>query len=80
MSNSNHNPKSCQGQMVNGTSAVSIVKFMVDPWMLKMTNVAKELYRIEDWASNAAVLRLASPKMYQKCLTSILTMLGTVQS
>ena len=36
---------------------------MVDPWILKIANVAKELYGIEDWASNAAVLRLASSKI-----------------
>ena len=60
MPNSNHNSKNCQGQMVSGTSASSIIKFGVDPWMLKMVNVAKELYCVEDWASGAAVLRLAS--------------------
>ena len=45
--------------MVSGTSSASIGNFVVDTWMLKMENVAKELYSIEDWAINAAVLRLA---------------------
>ena len=45
--------------MVSGTSAASIGNFVVDPWILKMANVAKELYRIEYWAINDAMLRLA---------------------
>ena len=36
--------------------------------MLKMVNVAKELYGIEDWDSNIAVLRLASSKTVSKML------------
>ena len=54
--------------MVSGTSAASTGNVVVDPWMLKMANVAKEIYRIEDWASNAAVLRLASSKNVSKLL------------
>ena len=57
---SNHNSRNCRGQIVSGTSAESIGNFVVDPWMLKMVNVEKEIYRIEDWASDAAVMRLAS--------------------
>ena len=45
--------------MVSGTSSASNKIFLVDPWMLKMVNVAKELYHIEDWDIDAAVLRLA---------------------
>ena len=54
--------------MVSGTSATSIGNFSVDPWMLKMKNIAKEHYRIEDWASDSAVLRLASSKTVSKLL------------
>ena len=54
--------------MVSGTSAASIVNVVVDPWMLKMVKVAKELYCVEDWASNAAVLRLSSSKTVSKLL------------
>ena len=48
MPDSNNNSKNFQGQMVSGTSAASIGNFVVDPWMLKMVNVAKELYLIQD--------------------------------
>ena len=48
MPNSNHNLKNCWGQMVCGTSAALIGNFVVDPWILKMENVAKYIYRIED--------------------------------
>ena len=65
---STHNLKKCQGQMVSGTSAASIVNFVVGPCMLKMANVAKELYRIEDWSIGAAVLRLESSKIVSKML------------
>ena len=54
--------------MVSGTSAASIGNFVVDPWMLKIANVAKELYHIEDWDSNATVLRLESSKTVSKLL------------
>ena len=42
--------------------------FLVNPWIFKMANVAKELYCIEDWASDAAVLPLASSKTVSKML------------
>ena len=45
--------------MVSGTSAASIGIFVVDPWMFKMANTAKEL---------AAVLRLASSQTVSKLL------------
>ena len=48
MTESNQNSKNCQGQLVSGTSAASIGNFVVDPWILKMENVAKYIYRIED--------------------------------
>ena len=60
MADSNQNPKKCRDQMVSGTSAASIVNLVVDSWILKMANVAKEIYCIEDSDSNTAVLRLAS--------------------
>ena len=47
--------------MVIGTSDASIGHFVVDPWMLKMENVAKEIYCVEDWACDAVVLCLHSP-------------------
>ena len=54
--------------MVSGTSAASIGNFVVDPWMLKMENVTKKLYCIEDWSIAAAVLQLASSKTVSKLL------------
>ena len=41
MPDSNHNSKNFRGQMVSGTSAASI-----GIWMLKMANVAREIYCI----------------------------------
>ena len=66
MPDSNHNSKNYRGQMVSGTSAASIGNFVVDPWMLKMVNVAKKLYLVEDWASDAVLLRLSSSKNVSK--------------
>ena len=54
--------------MVSGTPAESIGNFVVDPWMLKMVNFAKELYCIEYWASNDDVLLLESSKTVSKLL------------
>ena len=68
MPDSNHNLKNLRGQIVSGTSAAPIGNFVFDPWMLKMVNVAKELYGIEDWDSNITVLCLASSKTVSKML------------
>ena len=68
MPDSNHNLKNYQGRMVSGTSAASIVNFVVDPWMLKMTDVANELYHIEYWAGDYSVLCLATSKTVLKML------------
>ena len=54
--------------MVSGTSAAPIRIFVVDLWMLKMVNVAKELYCIEGWNSDDDVLQLASSKTVSKLL------------
>ena len=54
--------------MVSGISASPIGMFLADPWMLKMENVAKDLYQIEPWDSYSDVLRLASSKTVSKRL------------
>ena len=61
LTNTDHNVKNCRGHMVSVTPSSSIVYFMIDTWMLKMANVAKYIYCIEGWASDAVVLRLTSP-------------------
>eukprot|EP00957_Ditylum_brightwellii_P150310 11446776-Ditylum_brightwellii.AAC.1 len=58
----NHTAKNCRDQMVSCMSVSSIGYFIVDPWVLKMMGVSKELYCTEDWESDAVVLHLASPK------------------
>ena len=63
MPDSNHDSKNCRGQMVSGTSAASI-----GIWMLKMANVAREIYCIGYWESNAPVLCLSSSKILSKLL------------
>ena len=63
------NQKNCRVQMVSGKSAASVRKFVVDPWMLKMANVEKDLYHVEHWDNDTAVFRLALSKDVSKLLS-----------
>ena len=56
----NHNIKNSRYQLVGGSSPASIGSHVFDPTLLKKTGVAQQLWRIEDFASHAVVLRLAS--------------------
>jgi hypothetical protein len=50
-----HNNKNARGQMVTGSSPSSLGKCVIDPWHLKEAGVARELYAIQDWASDVVV-------------------------
>ena len=76
----NHNGKNGRGQIVSGTSPSSIGWFVADPWMLKKAGVAKELYRIVDWASDGLVLKLCSPKTISKLMTCHITDVGNLST
>lgn len=52
-----HNSKA-RGQAVTGSSPSSFDSYMLDPWLLKQAGVARELYAVQDWASDTVVLRL----------------------
>ena len=68
LTDTNHNIKNGRGQVVSGSSAHSIGHYVIDAWQLKMAGVTKSLYRIEDWASDAIVLKLCSPQTILKLL------------
>ena len=57
----NHNVKNRRYQLVGGYCAAVIGLYCFGPWLLNMDGVAKQLIRVEDFVSNAVVLRLASP-------------------
>jgi hypothetical protein len=62
----NHNVKNCRYQMIGGSCAAVLGMFCFDPWSLKIAGVAQELIRIDDFASDAVVLRLASANTITK--------------
>ncbi|KAL7427142.1 hypothetical protein ACHAXM_000726 [Skeletonema potamos] len=62
----NHNAKNNRYQILGGSSAASIGNYVFDPNLLVQAGVATELYRINDYASDAIVLRLASHPTLQK--------------
>ena len=68
LTDNHHNIKNGRGQAVSGSSASSIGHFVVDPWLLKLAGVSKELYRIIDWANDAIVLKLCSPSTISKLI------------
>lgn len=60
----NHNCKSARGQLIGAGSskATTIGLYIIDPGLLKKANIASELWRVVDFASDLLVLRLCSPK------------------
>eukprot|EP00978_Attheya_sp_CCMP212_P019618 scaffold55228_cov62-Attheya_sp.AAC.11 len=52
----NHNAKNSRYQMIGGSWATTTI---MDPWILKSPGVPQELWRIQDYASDLLVLRLA---------------------
>lgn len=64
----NHNAKCCRFQLVGGSCAACIGNYVVDPFLLQEAGVAKELYRPQDYASDAVVLRLCSHDTLKKLI------------
>lgn len=50
--NKHSNNKNARGQAVTGSSPSSLGSYMLAPWHLKQAGVAKELYAVQDWASD----------------------------
>jgi hypothetical protein len=64
----NHNVKNTRYQLIGGSSCAVIGSYVLDPWYLKMANIHQNLWRIDDYASDAVVLLLASVKTIQALL------------
>jgi hypothetical protein len=62
----NHNVKNLRYQLIGGSSAATLGHYCFDPYMLLIAGVTKEVIRVEDYASDALVLRLASVKTIEK--------------
>jgi hypothetical protein len=56
----NHGVKNHRYQLIGGSSLASIGYFAFDSFLLKLAGVAKELIRIENFASDALPMQLAS--------------------
>ena len=70
-SDNKHNNKNAHGQVVTGTSPSSLGSYVLDPWMLKLAEVVREHYRIEDWASDTVVERLCSSDTIVKLFNAL---------
>jgi len=62
----NHNVKNLQYQLIDGSSAATLGHYCFDPYMQHVAGVAKDVIRVEYYASDALVLRLASVKTNEK--------------
>ncbi|KAL3789339.1 hypothetical protein HJC23_006493 [Cyclotella cryptica] len=69
MTDNKHNNKNARGQAVTGSSPSSLGSFVLDPWHLKQAGVARELYAVQDWASDTVVTRLCSASTVLKLLS-----------
>lgn len=72
----NHNVKNARYQLIGGSSPACIGRYVFDPSLLKLAEVNQKLWRIEDYASDALVLRLASSDTIHK----LNSMSGVVES
>ncbi len=54
--------------MVSGASASSIGHYVMGPWLYMQVGVTVGLYRIDDYASDALLMNLASAKTICKML------------
>jgi hypothetical protein len=62
----NHNVKNSRYQLIGGSSPASIGAYVFDPALIRLSKVNQKLWRVEDFASNAVVLKLASIDTIQK--------------
>lgn len=70
LTDNKHNNKNARGQMVTGSSPSSLGSYVLDPWHLKQAGVTRELYVIQDWASDVIVSRLCSASTIQRLLST----------
>ncbi len=68
----NQNAKNCRYQLVGGSSPASIGGHVFDPALLRIAKVSQKVWRVEDFASDAVLLKLASADTIKK-LTDLST-------
>ncbi len=64
----NHNVKNCRYQLLGGSSPASIGGYVFDPALLRLAKVSQKLWRVEDFASDAVLLKLASVDTIKKLI------------
>jgi hypothetical protein len=67
----NHNVKNSRYQLIGGSSPASIGAYIFDfdPALIHLAKVNQKLWRVEDFSSNAELLKLASVDTIQKLHT-----------
>ncbi len=65
LTDTNHNVKNARYQLIGGSLCAVIGSYILDPWYLMMVDIHQNLWRIDDYASDVAVLLLASVKTIQ---------------
>jgi hypothetical protein len=62
----NHDVKNSRYQLIGGSSPALIGAYIFDPVLIRLAKVNQKLWKVEDFASNAVVLKLASIDTIQK--------------
>ncbi len=62
----NHNVKNSRYQLIGGSSPALIGAYVFDPALIGLAKVNQKLGRVEDFASDAVLLKLASVDTIQK--------------
>jgi hypothetical protein len=66
MPDTNHNVKNSRYQLFGGSSPASIGAYGFYPALIRLAKVNQKLWRVEDFASDAVLLKLASIDTIQK--------------
>ena len=62
----NHNVKNSRYQIIGAYSSAVLGEDLFDPWLLRLAKIVQQLWRIEEYASDAIFLHLASAKSVQQ--------------
>ena len=55
-----HNGKNLRYLIIGGSCVVVLGNYVIDPEMLRLADVPKEIWRVKDWASDRVALELCS--------------------
>ena len=66
LAESNHNTKNFRYQFISGSCIAVLGIHVVDPHLFVLAGIAKDIWRVKDWASDSVVLTMDSGRTVSK--------------